>query len=62
MRKNSAIAREDLENMIETKILEILGDPDAGLELREDFKVRLRERMSRTPRIVSHKEVLKELG
>jgi len=62
MPKNSAIAREDLENMIETKILEILGDPDAGLELREDFKAKLRERMSRTPRIISHEEVLKELG
>jgi len=62
MRKNNAIAREDLENMIETKILEILGDPDAGLGLRDEFKVKLRERMSRTPRIVSHEEVLKELG
>ncbi len=62
MSKNSAIAREDLENMIETKILEILGDPDAGLELREEFKVKLRERLSRTPRVVSHEEVLKELG
>jgi hypothetical protein len=62
MRKNSAIAREDLENMIETKILEILGDPDAGLELKEEFKVKLRERLSRTPRVVSHEEVLKELG
>ena len=62
MRKNSAIAREDLENMIETKILEILGDPDAGLELREEFKAKLRERMGRTPRIISHEEVLKELG
>jgi len=62
MRKNSAIAREDLENMIETKILEILGDPDAGLELREEFKAKLRERMGGTPRIISHEEVLKELG
>ena len=62
MPKNSAIAREDLENMIETKILEILGDPDAGLELREEFKVKLRERLSRTPRVVSHEEVSKELG
>jgi hypothetical protein len=62
MRKNNTIAREDLENMIETKILEILGNPDAGLELREEFKVKLCERLSRTPRVVSHEEVLKELG
>jgi hypothetical protein len=32
MRKSRAIVSEDLEHMIETKILEILGDPDAGLE------------------------------
>ena len=62
MSKNSAIAREDLENMIESKILEILGDPDAGLELKDEFKARLRERQNRVSRIVSHEEVLKELG
>ncbi len=62
MSKNTAIVREDLENMIESKILEILGDPDAGLELREEFKDRLRERQNRVSRIISHKEVLKELG
>ncbi len=62
MSKNSAIAREDLENMIESKILEILGDPDAGLELKDEFKARLRERQNRASRIVSHEEVLKELG
>ena len=62
MSKNNAIAREDLENLIETKILEILGDPDAGLELREEFKAKLCERQGRASRSVSHEEVLKELG
>ncbi len=62
MSKNNAIAREDLENMIETKILEILGDPDAGLELREEFKAKLRQRQGRMSPTVSHEEVLKELG
>ena len=62
MSKKNAIAREDLENLIETKILEILGDPNAGLDLREEFKAKLRERQSRTSRSVSHEEVLKELG
>ena len=62
MSKSKAIAREDLENMIESKILEILGDPDAGLELKEEFKAKLRERLSRTTQVVSHEEVLQELG
>jgi hypothetical protein len=48
--------------MIETKILEILGDPDSGLELREEFKTKIRERQSRMSPAVSHEEVLKELG
>ena len=51
-----------MENFIETKILEILGDPDTGLELREEFKTKLRERQARASRTVSHEEVLKELG
>jgi len=29
---------DDLNNLIEQKIREILGDPDYGLELGEDFK------------------------
>ena len=62
MRKNSAIAREDLEHMIEMKILEILGDPDAGIELRDKFKAKLRDRLNRPPRIIPQEEVLKELG
>ena len=62
MSKNDAIARDDLEHMIETKILEILGDPDSGLELREEFKTKIRERQSRMSPAVSHEEVLKELG
>ena len=31
------ITIEELENLIEQKIIEILGDPDTNLELREDF-------------------------
>ena len=62
MSKKNAIAREDLENLIETKTLEILGDPDAGLDLRDEFKAKLRERQTKASRTVSHEEVLKELG
>ncbi len=33
---------EELEHLIEEKILEVLGDPDSGLELRDEVKDRLR--------------------
>jgi hypothetical protein len=42
--------------------LEILGDPDSGLELKEEFKAKLHERQSRISQTVSQEEVLKELG
>jgi hypothetical protein len=60
MSKNYAIAGEDLENMIETKILEILGDPDAGLELKEEFKAKVQERQNRMSPTVSHDALLNE--
>ena len=36
---------DELEYLIEQKILELLGDPDSGLELREEFKEELKERL-----------------
>jgi len=36
---------DDLEHLIEQKVLELLGDPDAGLELRQEFKEELSHRM-----------------
>jgi len=51
---------DDLENLIEQKILEVFGDPDAGLELREDFKEELRKRLSSNSRRVSHREVVEK--
>ena len=31
------------------KILEVLGDPDSGLELREEFKEELKGRLGKIP-------------
>ncbi len=42
-------------------VLEILGDPDAGLELRDDLKVRLRRSLAATETIPAN-EVAAELG
>jgi len=56
------LSMEDLEHLIEQKILEILGDPDAGLELRDDFKEKLRKRLGSPSKRVSHGEVTREFG
>lgn len=52
----------DLEQFIEQKLLEFLGDPDAGLPLREEFKKKLEQRLSKSPKRISHQEVLKNFG
>lgn len=62
MPKVKILSLDDLEYLIEQKILEILGDPDSGLALRDEFKKRLRERLEKPSRRISHEEVLKEFG
>jgi hypothetical protein len=53
---------DDLEYFIEQKVLEILGDPDSGLELKDEFKEELRERLTNPSNRISHQEVLKRVG
>jgi hypothetical protein len=43
---------------VECKILEILGDPDQGLELREEVKAKLGNRL-RDVAAIPHEEVMK---
>jgi len=52
----------DLEHLIEQKVLELLGDPDAGLELRQDFKEELSHRMKNRGVTISHQEVIKKFA
>jgi len=56
------ITIEDLENLIEQKIIEILGDPDTNLELREDFKEEIKTRLANRSKRASHQEVMKRFG
>lgn len=44
MTKVKDLTIDELEYLIEQKILEVLGDPDSGLELREEFKQELKGR------------------
>lgn len=52
----------DLQYLIEQKVLEMLGDPDAGLELRTEFKEELRKRLKSRSRRTPHVEVLRKFG
>ena len=62
MTKLSDLTVDDLEELIEQKLLEIIGDPDSGLHLEEGFKEKLERRLRNVPRKVSHDEVLKKFG
>lgn len=53
---------DDLEQLIEHKFLEILGDPDSGLQLKKEFKAKLERRLRKPSRRISHQEVLKEFA
>lgn len=61
VRKLGALSEEDLELLIERKILEILGDPDAGLELRPEFKRKLEQRLEDSP-AADQEEVARRFG
>ncbi len=62
MAKLKDMSVEDLEQFIEQKVLEVLGDPDSGLQLRDEFKTKLEERLKKTSRRIPHKEVLKKFA
>lgn len=58
----TAERNKKLENLVEQKILEFLGDPDSGLELKKSFVAELRKRMSKSQKLTSHAAVLKKYG
>ena len=62
MAKLKDISPEDLEHMIEQKVLEVLGDPDSGLELSEEFRKKLEARLKAQPKKVPHEEVLRRFA
>jgi hypothetical protein len=62
MKTFDQLTSEDLEHLIEQKIIEILGDPDTSLELRDEFRNELRSRLANHLKRVPHEEVLEELG
>ena len=53
---------DELEYLIEQKIVEVLGDPDSGLELKPEFKRELKRRLENPSRRIPHHEVLSRIG
>lgn len=53
---------DELEYLIEQKILEVLGDPDSGLELKEEFKQELKRRLENRSSRIPHHEVVSRIG
>ena len=53
---------EELEQLIEHKFVEMLGDPDSGLPLKKEFKAKLKERLKRPSKRTPHSEVLKRFA
>jgi len=53
---------DELEYLIEQKILEVLGDPDSGLELKEEFKQELKRRLENHSSRIPHHEVVSRIG
>ncbi len=62
MAKVKDLTIDELEYLIEQKILEVLGDPDSGLELKEEFKEELKERLENPSKRIPHEEVLESFG
>ena len=59
MAKVKDMSQGDLELLIEQKVLEVLGDPDSGLELTPEFQKKLEARLKSPSKEVSHEEVLR---
>lgn len=62
MSKIKDLTMDELEHLIEQKVLELLGDPDAGLELRQEFKEELSQRLKSPCQKTPHLKVVKRFG
>jgi len=62
MGKVKEMTVDDLEQFIEHKVVEILGDPDSGLELKPEFRKKLECRLRKISKRTSHQEVMKRFA
>jgi len=62
MAKVKDMTIQDIEQLIENKFLELIGDPDSGLKLRKDFRAKLEKRLKKPAQRIPHQEVLKRFA
>lgn len=62
MARAKAMTADDIEQLVEQKLLELIGDPDSGLHLRKEFKAKLEQRIKKPSKRISHEEVLKRFA
>ena len=62
MSKIKDLTVDDLEHLIEQKVMEFLGDPDSGLDLKKEFKEELSRRVKIPGLRVSRQEVEKRFA
>ncbi|MDO8561930.1 MAG: hypothetical protein Q7S05_03830 [bacterium] len=58
----TAEKNKKLGNLVEQKILEFFGDPDAGLELKKPFAATLRKRLNKKQKLTPLSDVAKRYG
>ena len=62
MARTKEMTVDDVELIVEQKMLEIIGDPDAGLHVTKKFKTKLEQRLKKPSKSISHEEVLTQPG
>jgi hypothetical protein len=62
MSKIKDLTVDDLEHLIEQKMLEFFGDPDSGLILRTEFREELQRRLKNQRPKITHQEVISRFG
>ena len=60
MPKIKDMSIEDLEHFIEQKLIEIIGDPDSGLQIKEKFRKKIDKILRKPSKRISHQEVIKK--
>jgi len=62
MAKVKEMSVDDIEQIVEHKLLEIIGDPDSGLHLKKEFKTKLEQRLKKPSKRIPHEEVMKRFA
>lgn len=52
----------DIDQLIESKLLELIGDPDSGLKLKKSFKAKLEQRLYRPSKKIPHDQVVRRFA